>query len=268
MKPSDRRVASWQAIREYERHREKWDRDVSRGWSGRGLLRRVHAGQRLRPYDLSHRIPPEHRRELWGWTSHATPIVVGWIVACWTIRKGVVCIDHATLGRLVGCSTRTAGSAMREAVACGLIERRWHYRRDRIGTKLRYTQLTSSYRPTRILLGLLKGGNRCQPTEHSPYGTDQTKGAPVGAGRSGASCGGREGAGFAGGRSGGSKEPDCRGQANVVSRYRTLIHHIERAIALGPPVEPDPRGLAALCPGYGVRGHAGCALCAPQVDHV
>jgi hypothetical protein len=157
------------------------------------------------------------------------------------------------MAALAGCSTRTAGSAMREAVEAGWVERRTHYRRARIGSRVKWTQLACSYRPSKRLESLLlsKGGNGCQPTELQPFGQEKKKVSPVGDGSIQPGTG------------------DSIGRANVVARFARLGRLAEIAERLGPaPPPPDPEALRASCPGYGVRGHAGCAICCGEGAHV
>jgi len=254
---SSRQLKSWTNVRSWEKHHSTWDKAKERGVTGSLLLARQRGSKRLYPVSLDRCVPRRSERVAFGWSSHATRAVVGWVAMAWKLKRRVLVCRQLDLATLSGCSPRTISTAIQQAVDSGLVQRRHHYCRARIGSKVHLTQLTSSYRPTRKLLAMLdgtadpassEGRNGCDPTEKTALrrNNDEEK----------ESCSQTEHDEIEA-----PTAPAKTGRSNVRARFDGYFRLTELALRLGPPGKGDQIALDAMCPGLGVRGHTGCAIC-------
>ncbi len=144
-----------------------------------GLCRAGHA----RRYQLSFPAAVRIRKDLPTTVSapalHPRALdVVGWVAA---VEFGFGC-DHAVIrlkewAELLGCCKRTAGTATRNAIALGLVERVPMHEvtaEDKDGKPLGHARDTDMVRlspKVRALLAELSPGKACHPSDTSPFGT-------------------------------------------------------------------------------------------------
>lgn len=112
--------------RQAERHFYAWRRDRERAASGAVVATLVASG-RLRPYD-----EPQLAAAIRSEVHRLVPLLIGYVLAAERAmgsHLGVIA-THADVARWLDCSERTAGTVVRAAVACGLIEQRpWFWKR-------------------------------------------------------------------------------------------------------------------------------------------
>lgn len=123
--PSSRKDAAKSRLRKYKRNRTRWLADRSASFAGETFLVLLESG-RARRFEFGHHVEHELRRVL----SPRAVELLGVVVACergFGGHRGGVRLSHAISARILHCSERTAGDAMRELAKVGLVEPRWHF---------------------------------------------------------------------------------------------------------------------------------------------
>lgn len=123
--PTSRRDAAKARVRKWKRNRARWLAARAESFAGETFADLLEAG-RARRYELGHHVEHELRRVL----SARAVLLLGVVMACergFGGNRGGVRLAHATAARILHCSERSAGSAMRELASVGLVEARWHF---------------------------------------------------------------------------------------------------------------------------------------------
>jgi hypothetical protein len=124
--PEGRRKAALTRLYRWKHHRGQWGELRRRCMSGSLLADLAETG-RARPFDLG-----EVKLALRVVLSRNAVALLEWLYAAqrgFGGNGGGVVLPHAAAARLLACSERTAGDAMRELVACRLVEQRPHFRK-------------------------------------------------------------------------------------------------------------------------------------------
>ena len=111
--------------RRWRRHKKAWQRLRDDSFPGKRLAELAAAGK-ARPYDLA-----EVKYALREILSHHAVELLEWVLAAQRgfRKRGGIILKHGDAAKLLGCSQRTAGDAMRALVALGLVEQRPHFRK-------------------------------------------------------------------------------------------------------------------------------------------
>jgi hypothetical protein len=123
--PSPRKDAIRSRLRKFKRHRQKWLAARADSFSGQTYADLLEAG-RAHPYELT----GGDRHELEAVVSPRAVQLLQHVRACelgFGGHKGGARMKHAHAARILRCSERAAGAAMRELQALGLVEARWHF---------------------------------------------------------------------------------------------------------------------------------------------
>jgi hypothetical protein len=152
--PDGRKHKALKRRRAYQRNAAKWSTWRQECASGRVLAARSTEG-RARPYELG-----DVAYALRAVLSRRAIDALAWVLAAergFAGRRGVV-VQHSDLATMLGCCPKSAGDAMRELVAIGLVEQRPHFvpggggvpkaRDGRSPLKARWHERTPAYATT------------------------------------------------------------------------------------------------------------------------